>query len=147
MAELIFREMTEKDTEAVSRLEAENFSHPWRREDFEEALLKPHYLYRVAELEDCVIAVSGLLISFDEAEIINVSVSRGHRREGIAQRLLKELMEAGRERGVKDFLLEVRSGNDAAKALYEKLGFKQEGVSRGFYRDPVEDALIYRLRG
>ena len=147
MAEIVFREMTDKDTEAVSRLEAENFSHPWRYEDFADALSKPHYLYRVAETDGDIVAVAGLLISFDEAELINVSVSSGHRREGIAGRLLKELMVEGRERGVKDFLLEVRSGNTAATALYEKLGFKLEGISRGFYRDPAEDALIYRLRG
>ena len=50
MAELILREMKAEDLEAVSALEAENFSHPWRYEDFRDALSKEHYLYHVAEL-------------------------------------------------------------------------------------------------
>ena len=35
-----------------------------------------------------------------------------------------------------------RAGNRAAIALYEKLGFKTEGIRKDFYREPVEDALI-----
>lgn len=147
MSELIIREMKDEDIEAVSRLEAENFSHPWRYEDFKEAFSKPHYLYYVAEKDGDIAAVSGLIISFDEAELVNVSVSSAHRREGIAQALLLKLFEAGRERGAKDFLLEVRSGNAGAIALYEKLGFVKEGMSPGFYRDPKEDALLYHLKG
>ena len=139
--------MKAEDLEVISALEAENFSHPWRYEDFRDALSKPHYLYHVAELKGEPVALAGLIISFDEAETVNVSVSRTHRREGIAEALLKDLFEAGRERGVKDFILEVRSSNAAAIALYEKLGFVREGVSRDFYRDPKEDAVFYRLKG
>ena len=147
MSELLIREMKEEDLRAVSELEAENFSHPWRYEDFKEAASKPHYLYRVAETDGEIAAVAGLIISFDDAELVNVSVKSDHRRRGIAVTLLTELFRAGRERGVKDFLLEVRSSNEAAIALYEKLGFVREGISPGFYRDPKEDALLYHLKG
>ena len=147
MSELLIREMTEDDLKAVSELEARNFSHPWRYEDFKEAFSKPHYLYYVAEKDGNIAGVSGLIISFDEAELVNVSVDERLRREGIAKALLSKLFDAGRERGVKDFLLEVRSGNAAAIALYEKLGFVKEGISPGFYRDPKEDALLYHLKG
>ena len=51
-------------------------------------------------------------------------------------------MEAGRERGVKYFTLEVRSLNEPAIRLYESLGFAKEGTRKGFYRDPEDDALI-----
>ena len=41
--------------------------------------------------------------------------------------------------------LEVRPSNQAARALYEKFGFVQRGVRKGFYKDPAEDGLIYTL--
>jgi len=44
--------------------------------------------------------------------------------------------------GMTDFTLEVRSSNLAAVRLYEKLGFKTEGVRSGFYSRPKEDAFI-----
>ena len=38
--------------------------------------------------------------------------------------------------------LEVRQSNEAARALYEGLGFSVEGVRRDYYQDPREDALM-----
>ena len=47
----------------------------------------------------------------------------------------------GREKGVSVIHLEVRSGNAAARAFYEKEGFTVDGVRKNYYRDPVEDAV------
>ena len=47
--------------------------------------------------------------------------------------------EAG---GIRRFTLEVRSSNEAAKALYRKFDFKEEGLRRGYYKDNGEDAVI-----
>ena len=41
--------------------------------------------------------------------------------------------------------LEVRAGSVGAIALYEGLGFVVVGRRRGYYREPVEDALLMRL--
>jgi ribosomal-protein-alanine N-acetyltransferase len=38
--------------------------------------------------------------------------------------------------------LEVRRGNDAAQALYQKYGFDVVGERRRYYRDTGEDALL-----
>ena len=42
-------------------------------------------------------------------------------------------------------LLEVRESNTPARRLYEKLGFALEGRRPGYYQDPGEDALLFRL--
>ena len=39
-----------------------------------------------------------------------------------------------------------RASNAAAIALYEKYGFEPVGTRRGFYRQPVEDALLMTRR-
>ena len=55
-------------------------------------------------------------------------------------------MDKARTIGGTSFTLEVRESNSAAKALYRSLGFVQEGIRRGFYEDPREDAVIMWLR-
>jgi ribosomal-protein-alanine N-acetyltransferase len=41
--------------------------------------------------------------------------------------------------------LEVRESNAAAIALYKSRGFTQISVRNGYYRRPVENALVMRL--
>ena len=137
------RPMSENDLEASAELEAMCFSTPWSLQAFKDSLDKPDiYLFRVAYLGDELVAQAGLIMSFDEADVVNVAVKPEYRKRGIASGLLYELMRAGSERGVKDYTLEVRAGNHGAIALYENLGFKSEGIRKDFYREPVEDALI-----
>lgn len=40
------------------------------------------------------------------------------------------------------FFLEVRVSNDAAIRLYEKYGFKKQGIRKHFYILPDEDAYL-----
>jgi len=53
----------------------------------------------------------------------DVVVLAGHRSRGIAARMFAEVEAIARERGACKLTLEVLSGNRAARALYEKLGF------------------------
>ena len=46
--------------------------------------------------------------------------------------------------GARTVYLEVRESNAAARALYESRGFEAVGRRRGYYRHPVEDALVLR---
>ena len=45
-------------------------------------------------------------------------------------------------KGILYATLEVRSGNVAARKLYETCGFTEAGVRPGFYEKPREDAVI-----
>ena len=56
--------------------------------------------------------------------------------------LTRALIEAGEQRAIHAFTLEVRVGNAAAIHIYEKLGFVPAGVRKGFYEKPKEDGLI-----
>ncbi len=138
--------MQESDLDTVTALEAAAFSRPWQKKDFADALKDPNYLYFVAEQDGQVIATAGLILSIDEADLTNVTTAEACRGRGIAKALLEALMQAAKEQGIVAFTLEVRAGNAAAIALYEKLGFVCEGRRKNFYTAPVEDALIYWLR-
>jgi ribosomal-protein-alanine N-acetyltransferase len=144
--DLILRRMKSADLDEVAALEAAAFSRPWMRSDFEKSLGMEERIYCVACAGERVVAVAGLICSVPEAELMNVSVDTKFRKQGIAERLLRFLFEQGEGAGVTDIVLEVRKNNIPAIGLYEKLGFRQEGLIKNCYTDPVEDGLVYWLR-
>ena len=70
----------------------------------------------------CFVMVSGVLL-LDKKRNIPVS------------RLLTRFIDRCRERGAAKIFLEVRSANVPARSLYEKHGFVQISVRRGYYGD------------
>lgn len=130
------------DVPIVAGIERENYSLPWTERTFLDALEREYYLFLKAETEDQLVGYCGYMRSFEIAEITNVTVRKEYRRRGIARSLLRSLMEAGRAQQVERFTLEVRRSNAGAIALYQSLGFRQEGVRKGYYESPREDALI-----
>ncbi len=80
-----------------------------------------------------------------EWEIENIAVAGNARRRGIAGQLLDELMDRARKEGATAIFLEVRESNRAARALYRKWGFREDGRRKNYYREPEEDAMLYRF--
>ena len=94
-------------------------------------------------------AVAGFLIgrsAADEFEILNMAVSRAHRRSGIGSTLLETALEFSRTVGSARAYLEVRASNAPAISLYARHGFTECGRRALYYRDPVEDAVLLSLR-
>lgn len=141
------RKMQKKDLDQVAAIAAELFSQPWDRQGFAEALPLESACFLVAVLGDTALGYCGLYMAADEGEIINIAVRKTAQRQGIADRLMSAMLEEGEARGVTRFFLEVRVSNDAAIALYEKHGFIKQGIRKGFYRMPKEDAwLMNRIK-
>ena len=69
-------------------------------------------------------------------------VEGGRRRRGIARALLDDVFGRTDGAGRRGFTLEVRASNDAALKLYEAMGFRRQGIRRGYYTDNREDAVI-----
>ncbi len=126
----------------VAAIEALCFSEPWSEGAYEEACDREEYLYLAAMDGERVAGMCGLIIGPFEAEVMNVGVHPDYRGRGIAGQLMSALIQAGEARGVKEFTLEVRTGNAPAIHIYEAQGFVGEGIRPRFYRKPTEDALI-----
>jgi ribosomal-protein-alanine N-acetyltransferase len=88
----------------------------------------------------CAMAVAG------EWEIENVAVAAELLRRGIADELVRELIRRAESEAASAILLEVRESNLPARGLYEKHGLREVGRRPAYYRDPVEDAILYALR-
>jgi ribosomal-protein-alanine N-acetyltransferase len=80
-----------------------------------------------------------------ELHVNNVAVRSEFRRQGIAAQLLAAVLDWGRRHEARMALLEVRSGNTAAQALYSRCGFQVVGRRRRYYSQPVEDALLMSI--
>lgn len=138
--------MTEQEVPAVAELEKQIFSMPWSRQGFSDALAMENVIFLVALEEHTVCGYCGIYLAADEGEITNVAVAPEYRRQGIAKKLVRALVEAGSERGARQFVLEVRVSNQGAMRLYEKLGFFSCGIRKNFYERPIEDAYIMLFR-
>lgn len=138
----VIRRMEERDLDAVCQIEQETFSMPWSKKSFQESIALYHTIFLVAELNGRVVGYCGCYQSLEEAEIVSVAVKKELRGQGIARKMLTELMRLGKGQGVFAYTLEVRVSNEAAIHLYESLGFENLGVRKNFYEKPIEDAMI-----
>ena len=136
--------MHESHVAQVAELEKICFSDPWSEKSVASELNNPLSCWLVAEEDGLVAGYVGSQTVIDESDMMNVAVHPDHRRKGIAEKLVVELVEALKKRESHCLTLEVRASNEPAKALYEKLGFVQVGLRKNYYRNPKEDALILR---
>lgn len=146
---IIYDHMKMEDCERAAELEGTIFGRDaWSADDFRESLCCDYAVYVVARDadEDRMIACAGVRNMCGDGDITNVLVDKAYREHGIAEHLLRYLMQEGEAIGVRNFTLEARQSNTPAIKLYEKLGFVSEGIRPGFYDAPKEDAVIFWKR-
>ena len=139
------RPASSADIPAFAELERAAFSDPWTAAQLQEAMSWGGALAIAAEAADGSIAgyVLGRVI-VDEAEILSIATDPGRRRAGIGRALLGAVLTAMVDGGARAVWLEVRASNEAAREMYQHAGFVAAGLRKGYYRRPVEDALVLR---
>ena len=83
-----------------------------------------------------------MMTVLDDGDILNVAVRRDRLKEGIGQFHVDSILRMADLQGIRLVHLEVREGNQTARRLYERLGFKEDGLRRNYYEDPVENAVL-----
>jgi [ribosomal protein S18]-alanine N-acetyltransferase len=101
----------------------------------------------VAEVEGRLVgfAVGKVIGTGIGAELESVVVALAARRGGVGKALCGAVALWSRAQGAAGLELEVRAGSGGAIALYDGLGFVRVGRRSGYYREPVEDAVLMRL--
>lgn len=89
-----------------------------------------------------IVGFLGTWYAADQAHIVSVGVADGYRRRGIGELLLIAAVEHAMARETETITLEVRKSNAAARALYAKYGFIEQGIRKAYYSDNREDAVI-----
>ncbi|MFA6583309.1 MAG: GNAT family N-acetyltransferase [Elusimicrobiaceae bacterium] len=120
------------------------FSGHWSVDGYKELLKNPGGVLLKAEKDGKIYGfIAGRLIP-PEAEIDNIAVCSGFRRNGLGGFLLSGFIALVREGGCGSVYLEVNEHNIAALGFYERAGFSGVGRRPGYYRGR-EDAILMRL--
>lgn len=134
-----------EDVAAIVAIERVAFSDPWSPRSFREAIGNPAVYVACAQSADG--ATLGYVVAWfaaDEGEIANLAVAPAGWGQGIGRALLDAALGEATRRMASAVYLEVREGNDRARGLYRSRGFEELGRRRGYYRRPVEDAIVLR---
>jgi len=133
-----------RDLDQILAIEAASFTSPWTREMYLAELdnVGVSYCYAARDESGAIVGFCSFWRVADELHINNLAVAPACRRRGVATALLTFVLDEGDKLGARRASLEVRRSNDAARQLYERLGFAAAGVRRAYYTNPVEDALV-----
>ncbi len=167
----IIRPMRAADIEAVAQLEQQVFPNPWPISAYVEELLftpKAHYFVLERPLPQTapplslwgghqvrlrrrweVIGMVGMRIETvgeeRRAHITTLAVHPAWRRQGWGRRLLRRAMEAARPYAPRRIVLEVRTTNETAMALYRSERFTIARRLRRYYRDGGDAYLMEKV--
>lgn len=142
---MIIEKMQSEHTESVYEIACKCFNDPWSKDALKGELENPLASMFVALLGCDVIGFGGVQIITDEAYITNIAVKKGARKKGTGSLILSAIINFCRQNGCRFVTLEVRTSNSAAISMYEKSGFASQGIRKGFYSNPTEDANIMTL--
>jgi len=134
-----------QDIPAISEIERATFSDPWSARSFRDALEHPAVYFGCARSDDG--NVLGYVVAWfvaDEGEIANLAVAPEGWGGGIGRALLDAALTEAERRRIEAVYLEVRDSNERARRLYQSRGFEEVGRRKGYYRRPVEDAIVLR---
>jgi [ribosomal protein S18]-alanine N-acetyltransferase len=146
--------LSPRDAELLAEIHRDAFQRNWSADDFAALLSEPTVFalgMRLRSLFGSGRLVGFVLVRFaaDEAEILTIAVTRGHRRRGYGRLLMDDVLRRLYREHISALFLEVDRANAAAVGLYRRLGFVVAGERRNYYsvpRDGDGTALVMRLQ-
>ena len=139
---------TAADAEALAQVHATGFDRPWGAATFHQLFAGPGVFGFLAGGPERPQGLALCRVAGGEMEVLTIAVDPAARRGGVARALMTAALGSARQAGAEAAFLEVAVDNAPAAALYASLGFRREGVRRGYYdRGPAGrvDALVMRL--
>lgn len=136
------RRATLNDIPAIRALEqhAPSAAH-WLAEEYAKLIATGIVLVTEQEGEICGMVCAKSVAG--EWELENIVVAARFLRRGVADALMRALLDQAKSAGASKIFLEVRESNLPARRLYEKHGFREIGRRRRYYQNPLEDATLY----
>jgi ribosomal-protein-alanine acetyltransferase len=137
------------DLDELARLALEAGETTWRTETFYPACRGDEKERAfIARDGDIIVGYAVMALEVDDCALYSIAIKPSHRRQGLAQILFNAGVSWAREAGKARCLLEVRISNEGAIRLYEKVGFRRDGIRKNYYPTQTskrEDALLMSL--
>lgn len=137
-----------EDLPALLSIEAQAYEFPWTRGNFIDSLAAGHAAWWLRQGEGPMLGYFLAMSGVQEMHLLNLTVAPALQGRGHAVWMLDRLCEIARGEGALQLWLEVRPSNERACRLYERYGFAEVGLRRGYYpaiRGRREDALVMSL--
>ena len=147
--EAVLLPMSVAQLDAVLAIEAAAYAFPWSRGNFIDSLAAG---YPARVLQGAGGALLGYFVAMaggDEMHLLNITVAPAMQGRGHARVLIDALVALCRAQRARELWLEVRASNGRARAMYERLGFAQVGLRKGYYPAALgrrEDAVVMSLK-
>jgi [ribosomal protein S18]-alanine N-acetyltransferase len=142
------RLMTTDDLDSVLALEVSLFgAEAWSRQMLAgELTQQPATRYYLVAQEDdgTIVAYAGLMTAGGQADVLTIAVATLRWGQGIGSELIAALLAEAARRGCAEIFLEVRADNTRAQRLYQRWGFAEIGIRRGYYQPSGTDAIVMR---
>ena len=134
----------DEDLDGVIEVESESFTNPWTREMYVSELRNRSvcHILVVRSDERPGVGFCAFWLIADEIHINNLAIHPGFRKRGLGTALVRTVLSEAGTLGARRATLEVRASNVSARQLYERHGFRLTATRRGYYTNPIEDALI-----
>ena len=141
--------LVESDFDEVMVIEQAIYDFPWTRGNFLDSLRAGYPAEVLRTPQDGVVGYFVAMFGVDEVHLLNLSVAPALQRRGHARYMLDALRSIARAQRASQLWLEVRISNLNARGLYERYGFRNVGLRRGYY--PArgrarEDAVVMSLQ-
>jgi ribosomal-protein-alanine N-acetyltransferase len=135
----------QSDLAAIMALERSGFAtaEQWSERSWQGELLGENRTILIARSAH-PLGVISLKTTGELADLHRLVVAPDRRRHGIGSDLVWAGLMVVRRQGVQAVILEVDYTNEAAIALYQRIGFEQLSVRRHYY-GPDQHALIMKL--
>lgn len=78
-------------------------------------------------------------------KITNIGIKSSFRGQQLAHKLLETMIAEMQQEGIRDFRGETRFTNYAMQKVFEDFNFINVETFKGYYDNPIEDALRYHL--
>jgi len=148
MSGIVIERMGAEHVTEVHRIECELFGTPWSEGMFRQEVEHDASFSRPFVAVGGDGELIGYMINWfvsNEVHLLNIGVAPAHQRNGYARQMMDYLIDLSRRDGREYIILEVRESNNAARHLYDSLGFKRIGIRERYYEDSREDAVVMML--
>ncbi|MEM3437096.1 MAG: ribosomal protein S18-alanine N-acetyltransferase [Nitrososphaerales archaeon] len=156
IGDYIIRNCSKEDLPSVISINLASLPEHYSNIFFEEILNELPEAFLIAEKNGVVVGYIMCRIEYGlsvlhkfglarKGHIVSLAVLEQHRRKGLGYSLVKEALQALKNKNCSEVFLEVRVSNLEAIKLYEKLGFKVISKLRWYYRDGEDAYLMGRV--
>ena len=142
-ANIKISEMTNSDLENIKEILETEFDNFWSYNILKQEIQSNISNVYVLRFTDEIVGFAAISIVLDEAEITNIVIKKKYRGQKISLLLMETLINIATKSNCKKIHLEVNVHNEIAKNLYKKLGFKQVGLRKNYYKN--QDAILMTL--